>query len=377
MIISIIESIANDMSLGFYHGRTDFQNLIADEQGYPALYLDQPITTNYNLSQSGYTSATSPVSILFLYKSELDWTPQQHDINCIQPAEAKLREFINRCEANPAIDSVSAITATEFINLFDANTSGKTLNVTLQVNNQYSVCANGGIDLTKGTVTNTEDTFIGEVGMGNTLAIKNETVFITDENDVLLDTLSIPVYKDTLINFEDYLPVKSGIAYQRPLTTGQTISYDLYDDAWQQLNQPYNPPPINPLYIQELDLITDSTGYTLLYDNAFGNKIRFTDDTGVDMTVTASNFIIDNLSGLMFINALSSGGVSFDNSMGVGGKIETLNNTSHGGYQGWKIPNNKEWQSIINWEDYISGSTMGFYLDNLPRNQYLTSTTFT
>jgi len=140
MIISIVNEIATDMSLPFYHGTAQFQNLIADEQTLPAIYLDQPITANYNLSQSGYTSATYPINVLFLFKSELDWTPEQHDTNCIQLAELKIREFINRCELHSGIDLITSISSTEFINLFDCNVSGKTLSITIQLNNTYSTC---------------------------------------------------------------------------------------------------------------------------------------------------------------------------------------------------------------------------------------------
>lgn len=140
MIISIIESIASDMGIEFYFGRDDFQNLIADEQTLPAIYLDQPITNDYNLNQSGYMSATYPIKLLFLYKSELDYTPTQHDTNCIQPAESKIREFINRIQLNDSVDSVSNLKAYEFINLFDCNVSGKGLDITIQINNTYSTC---------------------------------------------------------------------------------------------------------------------------------------------------------------------------------------------------------------------------------------------
>lgn len=140
MIISIIEQIATDMGLPFYHGSSDFQNLIADEQILPALYLDQPITNNYNLSESGYVSATYPVKLMFLYKSELDWTPSQHDVNCMQPADIKIREFINRCQSNSSIDLISDISGYEFINLFDCNVSGKGLDITIQMNNNSSIC---------------------------------------------------------------------------------------------------------------------------------------------------------------------------------------------------------------------------------------------
>lgn len=140
MIISIVEQIATDMGLPFYHGNTQFQNLIADEQTLPALYLDQPITNDYNLSESGYVSATYPIKLMFIYKSELDWTTTQHDVNCIQPAETKIREFISRCQVNSLVDEISSISGYEFINVFDCNVSGKGLDITLQVNNTDSTC---------------------------------------------------------------------------------------------------------------------------------------------------------------------------------------------------------------------------------------------
>jgi len=141
MIITIVQQIASAMGLEFYHGRSDFQNLVADEGIFPAIYLDQPIDTNYNLSQSGYTSASYPLSLLFLYKSELDLTPEQHDTNCIQPAETQIRSFLNRCQNHASIDLIDSITGTEVINLFDVNVSGKILNVTIQINNEFSVCS--------------------------------------------------------------------------------------------------------------------------------------------------------------------------------------------------------------------------------------------
>jgi len=140
MIISIVEQIATEMGLPFYHGNTQFQNLIADEQSLPAVYLDQPITNNYNLSESGYVSATYPIKLIFLYKSELDWTTTQHDTNCIQPAEIEIREFISRCQLNDSIDSIDSMTAYEFINIFDCNVSGKGLDITIQLNNTDSTC---------------------------------------------------------------------------------------------------------------------------------------------------------------------------------------------------------------------------------------------
>jgi hypothetical protein len=75
-----------------------------------------------------------------MYKSELDWTPEQHDTNCIQLAEEKIREFLVYCQDNDNIEEITNINGLEFINLFDTNVSGKILNLTIKLHNTYSVC---------------------------------------------------------------------------------------------------------------------------------------------------------------------------------------------------------------------------------------------
>lgn len=140
MIITVIEDIASYLSLSFYHGRDDFQNLNADEESLPALYLDTPLRNSYAIAQSGYISDTFDVSLVFMYKSELDWTPEQHDTNCIQLAEEKIREFLVYCQDNDNIEEITNINGLEFINLFDTNVSGKILNLTIKLYNTYSVC---------------------------------------------------------------------------------------------------------------------------------------------------------------------------------------------------------------------------------------------
>lgn len=325
MIISIIKSIASDMGIAFYFGRDDFQNLIADEQTLPAIYLDQPITNDYNLNQSGYMSATYPVKLLFLYKSELDYTPTQHDTNCIQPAEAKIREFINRAELVASIDSLTSIKSYEFINLFDCNVSGKGLDVTIQVNNSYSTCADAGLDLTKGIVTNSDSSYNNEVGMGNTLTLADITITKADAT-----TVSYPSAKN--INLSDY---QSGIAYQRPLLTGQTTSYRTGDDAWNVANNPYSAAPANPTHIATL---VDFT--TLAENNAFGNTNRFTDDAGGQ--TYANSYIIDHHTGIGWYRNTT-------NSTNWTDSIDAAETSTLLGFTNWKIPNITELLSICDY----------------------------
>ena len=133
----------------------------------------------------------------------------------------------------------------------------------------------------------------------------------------------------------------SGIAYQRPLPTLQTTSYAVYDDAWQLANGGYSwTTPANPLYIQELDLDTDATGSTLLYNNAFGNKIRFTDINGDASADVQNIYVIDNLTGLGYYVTGASGNVrTYNNAFGVGGLLESYNLSNYQGYNDWFFAN--------------------------------------
>ena len=361
MIISIVNEIVTDMGLPFYHGTTQFQNLIADEQTLPAIYLDQPITANYNLSQSGYTSATYPINVLFLFKSELDWTPEQHDTNCIQLAEAKIREFINRCEANPAFDLITNISSTEFINLFDCNVSGKTLSLTLQVNNQYSVCADASIDLTRGTVVNSDGSYNNVVGMGNTLELAD--ISVTD-SDGSVSTL--PAMTDVVCT-AGVSP--SGIAYNYPQRTFQTTSYYVGDAAWNEANLPADVQPINPLYIQGL-----ADNYTLTQLNAFGNYYRYTDQNGVlvrdETTYINNNTVIDHYTGRewAFNDSVTSNNINWADA------IDYCNTLNAQGFDDWYMPTYQDFARMIN----INGSQFGLNNDLLlgVRNLWTSNTDF-
>jgi hypothetical protein len=110
----------------------------------------------------------------------------------------------------------------------------------------------------------------------------------------------------------------SGIEYQRIPPT-QVTSYGTGDFGWCVQNGRYSwTDNLNPLYIQELDLTLAASVrfYRLKYDNAFGNKLRFTDINGnggssnrldFDKTpVTGTQYIIDHLTGLGFYTQIIS-----------------------------------------------------------------------
>jgi len=104
-------------------------------------------------------------------------------------------------------------------------------------------------------------------------------------------------------------PVGEGIAYFEP--NGKSISgvsYADYDAKWRQDNNAYvNVIPDNPLYHQSLDPNATVPFDTLLHNNIFGNKIRFTDDAGVIISPIHNEEFYDHLTGrIYFIKTYST-----------------------------------------------------------------------
>lgn len=131
MIISVLTTIvaamdANGDSFHFDYGKKGYQNLIEDEKLFPGVLYDTDSPFELQIAQSGYIGEVYKPRLLFLYKSELDWKPVQHDTDAIIPAIAALRQFITRCQnADDLIDSINIIgDVTQHINLLDVNASG-------------------------------------------------------------------------------------------------------------------------------------------------------------------------------------------------------------------------------------------------------------
>jgi hypothetical protein len=150
MIVSIVETLVNQLNVngitfGFGHGAQYWANLLEDEFDFGEfqglIYLDQPITTEYQLTAGGYIGEFYPITLFFMLKSELEWLPTEHDTECIEPANNAIRQFISICQdRNDLIDEVSDPSAYEFINLLDVNVSGKSLTIKLKPRINNSVC---------------------------------------------------------------------------------------------------------------------------------------------------------------------------------------------------------------------------------------------
>jgi len=138
-------------------------------------------------------------------------------------------------------------------------------------------------------------------------------------------------------------PVPSGIAYRKPLRTGQTTIYEPFDEGDNADNGIFDyVPPAFPVSYAILDTFT-----TLIFDNEHGNKLRFTDSVGGQIFGAGNGSIVGVMTdhytnldwyleesvSMTWINALTSIEASTD-----------------GGFSDWRMPNMKELYSFYNME---------------------------
>jgi hypothetical protein len=131
---------ANNESYSFLHSDKDWQNLNADEELLPAVYMDMPIRYRTSTSVTGYKEKTYILMLLFLFKSELDYTPEQQE-EAMTKAENAQTEFEILLDNDP--DNISKWTAGEcyqVLNLFDCNMSGVVMPLEISIRNTDSVC---------------------------------------------------------------------------------------------------------------------------------------------------------------------------------------------------------------------------------------------
>jgi len=227
------------------------------------------------------------------------------------------------------------------------------------------VASGGTLVVPDSTISNEDDSYVQSLPATIDLELPLETIQITDENDVVLETILNSPYKDLVIEIQQ--PV--GIRYQRDYRTGELDIYLKYSDGWQAENGGYDATnPVFPLTIAELDY-TDATGWTLMGNNAFGNKERFTDEAGVRSTDTNVLFFIDHLTGLMHY-ATTSGTYQdiYNNWFGAGNKLEGINTATLNGYGDWFCANTKIINNLIDYSGTGSNLWMCPYLRTIALN---------
>lgn len=101
------------------YGDKGWQNLKMDEEGNIVVYLDGPITFNYvNIT---FLTEEYPLRMLFMKKSELAMTPDQHSV-ITEACRVMVREFILVLSSMGF--EITNAKALEFWNAYDANYDG-------------------------------------------------------------------------------------------------------------------------------------------------------------------------------------------------------------------------------------------------------------
>jgi hypothetical protein len=131
---------SNSASYTFLHSETQFQNLMADEQLLPCVYLDMPMKYTPKIAITGAFQETYICVALFLFKSELDDNDTQQESTFIKAKTAQ-REFQIALEND--VDNVRELkveTCVQVLNLFDTNMSGVMMPFSLRMINSDGVC---------------------------------------------------------------------------------------------------------------------------------------------------------------------------------------------------------------------------------------------
>jgi hypothetical protein len=116
--------------------------------------------------------------------------------------------------------------------------------------------------------------------------------------------------------------VPSGIAYIRPQPTGQPSTVT-GDESWIYANDPFSPPPANPIHVAEL-----ADFFTLKNNNVFGNTDRFTALDGTQSYV--NNYMICNHMGIGVYTAIQ-GAATFLEALAAAESSTLL------GYTNWHV----------------------------------------
>jgi hypothetical protein len=131
---------SNNETYTFLHSETQFQNLMADEQLLPCVYLDMPMKYTPKIMSTGAFQRTYICVALFLFKSELDDNDVQQEETFVK-AENAQREFQISLEND--VDNVRDLaveTCVQVQNLFDTNMSGIMMPFSLRMINNDGVC---------------------------------------------------------------------------------------------------------------------------------------------------------------------------------------------------------------------------------------------
>ena len=188
---NFIKSLVEQTPYDFGRGERDWQNFISDNQVNPAVYLDDPISFNFVSSNSGAISRTYDLKLVIFHKSQLDWTPEQHD-EVVELAEIEARKLIILINNSNSVKEFISPNCLQFHNLFDSNVSGVFLTGKITFRENSSICVNATPQSDFVQLSNTNNEWQRTVPNGSSYIVPNTPIELVDSEGTVIETVNIP-----------------------------------------------------------------------------------------------------------------------------------------------------------------------------------------
>jgi hypothetical protein len=188
---NFIKALVESTTYNFGRGERDWQNFIADYEIAPSVYLDEPISSTFEVTKSGAIQEVFDLKLVIMRKSQLDWTPEQHG-EVIELARQEARKLTILLNNSDVVKSFTNPKVLEFINLFDSNVSGVFFTAQISFYDNDSVCVNGTPQSDFVQLWNTNEEWERTVPNGSSYVVPNTPIELVDSEGTVIETVMIP-----------------------------------------------------------------------------------------------------------------------------------------------------------------------------------------
>jgi hypothetical protein len=188
---NFIKDLVESTTYNFGRGERDWQNFIADYEIAPSVYLDEPISSTFEVTKSGAIQEVFDLKLVIMRKSQLDWTPEQHG-EVIELARQEARKLTILLNNSDVVKSFTNPKVLEFINLFDSNVSGVFFTAQISFYDNDSVCVNGTPQSDFVQLSNTNEEWERTVPNGSSYVVPNTPIELVDSEGTVIETVMIP-----------------------------------------------------------------------------------------------------------------------------------------------------------------------------------------
>lgn len=186
-----IKSLVEQTSYDFGRGERQWQNFLSDNQVNPAVYLDDPIGYTFQTTRSGGINPIYDLKLIIFHKSQLDWTPEQHD-SVVELAGDEARKLVILINNSESVENLMNVQILEFHNLFDSNVSGVFLTGKITFRENASICVNATPQSDFVQLSNTNNEWQRTVPNGSSYIVPNTPIELVDSEGTVIETVNIP-----------------------------------------------------------------------------------------------------------------------------------------------------------------------------------------